>query len=414
MVYMGTSLAVTVAGLLVAYLLYHCEPVDGKTLNAVLFDKMTHGWSPSIGTSFVWITLLSEAVLLFIAAQAGFLDGPRVLANMALDRWFPTQFANLSDRFVTQNGILLMGAAAFVMMWFTKGSVDALVVLYSINVFITFSLSQLGMVVHWWQERTREAQWGRKLAINGFGFCLTTFILISLTVIKFSEGAWITLVVTGALISAALATRRHYRGVTDLLKRLDTIVEAAKLETTSRKANTTDIDPRARTAIVLVNGFNGLGLHTCLHVPRMFGNTFKNFVFISVGAVDAGNFKGSDELETLRHHVEAEVDKYATWARSHGYGTAVYTSIGHDVSGQILRLARQARDTYPNSVFFAGQLLFTRETWLTRMLHNYTAFALQRRFYLANLPFVVLPIRVGDEVQNHRENSEPVNAVAAV
>src|SRR6185503_13560342 len=98
-------------------------------------------------------------------------------------RWFPTSFANLSDRLVTQKGIMLMGAAAFVMMLATVGSVDTLVVLYSINVFITFSLSQLGMVVHWWQERRTDPAWLRKLAINGFGLALTTSILISLTVV---------------------------------------------------------------------------------------------------------------------------------------------------------------------------------------------------------------------------------------
>ena len=115
MVYMGVSLAVTVAGLLLAYLLYAVVPVDGKTLNAVLFEKMTANWGGT-GTVFVFVTLASEAALLLIAAQAGFLDGPRVLANMALDRWFPTRFTNLSDRFVTQNGILLMGGAGLLMM----------------------------------------------------------------------------------------------------------------------------------------------------------------------------------------------------------------------------------------------------------------------------------------------------------
>jgi amino acid transporter len=396
MLYMGVSLAITVAGLLLAYLLFHCEPVDGKTLNAVLFEKMTLHWPTSIGAVFVWVTLASEAVLLFIAAQAGFVDGPRVLANMALDRWLPTRFANLSDRLVTQNGILLMGLAAVAMMMLTRGSVDALVVLYSINVFLTFSLSQLGMVVHWWQERRREPTWGRKLAINGFGFVLTTFILISLTVIKFFEGAWITVVVTGALIALSFAIHRHYRGTTAQLRRLDTIVEAAAVETTSRESVRTTPDPKGRTAILLVNGYNGLGLHTALHVPRLFGNTFKNFAFISVGAVDAGNFKGSDELDSLRAHTAAQVDRYAEWARAHGFGAATYTAIGHDVMGEVMRLARAAREDFPNSVFFAGQLLFAKETWVNRILHNSTAVTLQRRFFLSNLPFVLLPIRVGE------------------
>jgi amino acid transporter len=396
MVYMGVSLAVTVAGLLIAYLLFHCEPVEGKTLNAVLFAKMTAAWPSSLGSTFVWVTLASEAVLLFIAAQAGFVDGPRVLANMSLDRWLPTRFANLSDRLVTQNGIVLMGVAAVLMMMLTRGSVDALVVLYSINVFMTFSLSQAGMVVHWWQERRRDPTWRRKLAINGFGFVLTFFILVSLTVIKFSEGAWVTVLVTGALIWISFMIRRHYRGTTEQLRRLDTIVEAAQIETTSRHAGPGAPDPKAKTAILLVNGFNGLGLHTALHVPRLFGNTFRNFVFISVGAVDAGNFKGSDELESLRAYTVEQAGKYAAWANARGFGTTTYTAIGHDVMGEVMRLSKQAKEDFPNSVFFAGQLLFARETWVNRVLHNSTAFTLQRRFFLENLPFVMLPIRVGE------------------
>lgn len=397
MIYMGVSLAVTVGGLLLAYLLFRVEPVEGQTLNSVLLSKLTAAWPHPFGAGFRWVTLLSEAVLLFIAAQAGFLDGPRVLANMALDRWFPNRFANLSDRLVTQNGILLMGLAAVAMMALTRGSVDALVVLYSINVFVTFSLSQLGMVVHWWKERSREQAWRRKLFINGLGFSLTTFILISLTVIKFFEGAWVTILVTGALIAAAFAVRRHYRGVTEQLRRLDAVVEAAdaKVHASNNSSAVQTPSPKGRTAVILVNGYNGLGLHTCLHVPRIFGDTFRNFVFLSVGAVDAGNFKGQDELAALREHIADECEKYARWARAYGYAATTFTTIGHDVTGEVLQLAERAKAEYPNSVFFAGQLLFARDTRLNRLLHNSTVAALQRRFLFANLPFVVLPIRVG-------------------
>ncbi len=393
MLYMGASLAVTVAGLLAAYLLFRVEPVDGKTLNAVLLEKLTASWPPAAGSAFVWVTLASEAALLLIAAQAGFLDGPRVLANMALDRWFPTRFANLSDRFVTQNGILLMGGAALAMMLVTRGSVGLLVVLYSINVFITFTLSQLGMVVHWWRERRTERAWLRKLAINGFGLALTSFILVSLTAVKFFEGGWATLLVTGLLVAAAFAIRRHYGRVSEQLRRLDTIVEAAATKDAPQPSAA--LDSQARTAVLLVNGYNGLGLHTALHVPRMFGDTFRNFVFLSVGAVDAGNFKGAAEIESLRVHTAAEAERYATWARTHGYAAATLTALGHDVMGEVMRLAAEARDKFPNSVFFAGQLSFTNETRLTRVLHNHTALALQRRFFAAKLPFVVLPVRVG-------------------
>ena len=83
---------------------------------------------------------------------------------MALDRWFPARFATLSDRFVTHNGIVMMGGSALLLMVGSRGSVDWLVVLYSINVFITFTLSQLGMVRHWWQERTWPA--GRQRSLS--------------------------------------------------------------------------------------------------------------------------------------------------------------------------------------------------------------------------------------------------------
>ena len=98
-----------------------------------------------LGQAFVVIvTLLSEGALLVVAAQAGFIDGPRVLANMAVDSWMPRRFAALSERLTTQNGILLMGAASLAALLYTRGDVGQLVVMYSINVFLTFSLSMFG------------------------------------------------------------------------------------------------------------------------------------------------------------------------------------------------------------------------------------------------------------------------------
>ena len=153
--------------------------------------------------------MLSATALLFIAAQAGFLDGPRVLATIALDRWFPTRFATLSDRFVAQNGILLMGGAAFVVVVLTEGSVGLLVILYSINVFLTFTLSQLGMCVHWVKQRGTGQRWRRGLFINGLGLLVTSSILVALCTIKFFEGGWVTIVATVLVVALAANVRRH-------------------------------------------------------------------------------------------------------------------------------------------------------------------------------------------------------------
>ena len=100
-----------------------------------------------MGKGFLWLTLASEALLLFVAAQAGFIDGPRVMANMSIDSWLPHRFAQLSDRLTMQNGVLLMGLASARSASSTPAATSrTLVTLYAINVFLTFSLSQAGDV----------------------------------------------------------------------------------------------------------------------------------------------------------------------------------------------------------------------------------------------------------------------------
>ena len=397
MKYMAISLSVTVMGLMMAYILFDVRDSPGKTLNAILFESVTASWGGFYGVGFVWITLFSEAVLLFIAAQTGFLDGPRVLANMALDKWLPTRFAMLSDRLVTEKGILVMGIASLAMMLASNGSVDFLIVLYSINVFITFSLSQLGMVKHWWEQRGTEKQWLKKLIINGIGLTLTTFILISVLILKFDEGGWVTMVITGVLVLGAFFIKNHYNKTYSTLKRLDVIVEAAVLSGSDVHDSTTPApvyDSKAKTAAILVNGFNGLGLHTLFSVFRLFGSTYKNYVFVEIGSIDAGNFKGADEIENLGSFVRNETSKYVDYMNDHGHYAEAYFSIGTDVVDEVNKLVPSIREKFPDIVFFGGQLVFTNETFMDRWLHNYTVFAVQQNLYVHGIPFVILPVKV--------------------
>ena len=397
MKYMALSLSLTVMGLMLAYILFDVRDSPGKTLNAILFESVTASWGGFYGVGFVWITLFSEAVLLFIAAQTGFLDGPRVLANMALDKWLPTRFAMLSDRLVTEKGILVMGIASLVMMLASNGSVDFLIVLYSINVFITFSLSQLGMVKHWWEQRATEKQWFQKLMINGVGLTLTTFILISVLILKFDEGGWVTMVITGVLVLGAFFIKNHYNKTYAILKRLDIIVEAAVLTGSDVHDSTTPspvYDPKAKTAAILVNGFNGLGLHTLFSVFRLFGSTYKNYVFVEIGSIDAGNFKGADEIDNLGSFVRNETSKYVDYMNDHGHYAEAYFSIGTDVVDEVNKLVPAIREKFPDIVFFGGQLVFTKESMMDRWLHNYTVFAIQQNLYIHGIPFVILPVKV--------------------
>ncbi len=389
MLYMSISLALTVFGLMFAYLFFNVQHTPGKTLNASLFENMAAHWG-AIGHPFVMVTLISEALLLFIAAQAGFLDGPRVLASMAVDRWLPTKFASLSDRLVTQNGILLMGGAALVTLFLTQGSVRFLVVLYSINVFITFCLSQLGMVRHWWKERGRS--WKRKMFINGLGLLLCSFILVSVIIMKFHDGGWITIVVTGSLVWVSFIVKKHYVATSKQLRRLNDLMEVANIVNTLDKIPV--FDPKAKTAIIMVNGYNGLGLHTLFNVIRLFGKEFRNFAFVQIGVIDAGNFKGAAEVDHLKQSIDKDLSRYVRFMHGQHIYAEGFSFIGTDVMEEIDTRVPDILNKYPNAVFFGGQLVFPKDHLFNRWLHNYTVFSMQRTFYQNGIPFVILPIRV--------------------
>lgn len=399
--YMAVSLAFMAVGLMLGYLFFNVQHHENKTLNAVLLEAVTAGWDRPFGYSFVLITLISEAILLLVAAQTGFLGGPRVLGNMAIDRWFPTQFSILSERFVIQNGILLMGIASVILMIISRGSVGFLVVLYSINVFITFFLSQAGMVRHWWRVKGKARHWQRKLLVNGVGLVLTAFILISVVTLKFYSGGWITIFITGSLIIVAIVIKSHYNKTLKLLKRLDTLITAADIadsqtvkDNLAHSSSAPKLDETAKTAVILVSGYNGLSLHTLFNVIRLFGDNFKNFFFIQAGVIDAGNFKGAEGIERLKGHVREELNRYVKFMRAQGFYAEGFSALGTDVVEEACAVATDIYNKYPQAVFFGGQLVFPKDTFFTRMLHNYTTFAIQRKLYQQGIPFLIMPIRV--------------------
>jgi len=397
--YMAVSLSFVVLGLMVAYLLFKITPQSGKTLNAILFESAALDWG-KFGYAFVLVTLISEATLLFVAAQTGFLGGPAVLANMAKDRWFPTRFSTLSDRLVTYNGIIIMGGLALVLMILTHGSVKILVVLYSINVFITFVFSQAGMVRHWWQVRSEFKGWFKKILINGMGLVLSAFILVSMVVMKFFDGGWVTLFITGALIILAILIKRHYYHTAKLLHRLNNLVtvaesaEDAKLNPEIEEKKEIKFDPKAKTAVLLVSGFNGIGLHTLFGVIRLFSGVFKNFVFVQVGVLDAGNFKGKDEVGRVEDETRNDIERYTRFMNKQGFFAEGFFEVGTDVVEEAGNIANKVIKRFPNAVFFGGQLIFPDDSFVVRILHNYTVFAMQKKLYRQGIPFVILPIRV--------------------
>lgn len=394
MLYLAVSLALTAGGLLLCYLLWHVHPQaehgHGKTMNALLAEAVSDGWWG--GRAFVVVLLVSEATLLIVAAQAGFVGGPRVSANMALDSWLPHGFSTLSDRLTTGNGVLIMGGVSLLVLIATAGRVDLIVVMYSINVFLTFTLTMGGMVVFWiWHQRARpagERAWA--LALFGFSAVLCAAILVVTVVSKFNQGAWMTLVATGALVAVCLIVRSHYRRVQQRAAALFAQFQDLPLS----DAPPRPIDRSRPTAIILVAGYGALGIHTLLNVQRVFPGHFGNVVFVSVGVMDTGAFKGVDTVDDLRRRTEEALDKYVRLATGLGLPAASHCAIGTDAVDAAAELCLGVAKDYPRCVFFAGKLIFYNERWYHRLLHNNTAHAVQKRLHWAGRAMVIMPARM--------------------
>jgi amino acid transporter len=390
MLYMALSLAIMAGGLIVCYLLFDIRPTQGRTMNAMLADGVFGAWP--LGGVIALITIFSEGALLIVGAQAGFIGGPRIMGNMAIDLWLPRRFAALSERLTMQDGVLLMGISSLALLLYTHGSVSALVVMYSINVFLTFSLSQYGMINYYLKRRKRETSWKRYIMIHFLGFILCLTILIVTLVVKFEEGGWMTLLITGCLIALCYIIRGHYRNVRKGARSLDDILMGMYLE--GSKVNTDPCKPDDMTAVLLVGGYNGFGLHSFLSIFRTFPNVYKNFIFVSVGEIDSGSFKGVEEMEALKHYVEDGLKKYVNLARKLGFAADFRVDIGIDVVETATTLCQTVAGEYARSTVFAGQLIFQKQSMFQRFLHNETAFAIQRRLQWEGIAMMILPIRV--------------------
>ncbi len=389
MVYLATSLAITAGGLLVCYLLFRIRPEEGRTLNAILSEEVFRSWP--FGKWVALITILSEGALLIVGAQTGFIDGPRVMSNMAIDSWFPRRFASLSERLSMQNGVLLMGIAAFILLIYTQGSITALVIMYSINVFLTFSLSQFGMARFFVKNRDIDKNWKQHIVIHIIGLILCLTILTVTVYEKFGEGGWVTLLITSMVIVLCYLIRAHYKKVKVAMRKLGEVLSDIPPFATF---NHEPVNQNDMTAILLVSGFSGFGLHTLLSIVRYFPNVYKNFFFLSVAEVDSGSFKGIAEIEALKESVKKDLLKYVKITRQHGFPADFRTDVGTDVVENASDLVESTVKEFPKSTVFTGKLVFRHEHPFQKILHNETANAIQRRLQWNGIATVILPIRV--------------------
>jgi amino acid transporter len=386
MMYMASSLSLIAGGIIVLYLLWHVQPVNGMTLNAVVFRDI-------LGTSY-WghiglVTLLIfEAGLLFVGANTGFLGGPAVLANMAQDDWVPRRFTGLSTRLVKQNGILFFGVFSIITLILTQGHIELLVIFYSINVFVTFSVSLLGLMVYWWKNRTKKEKWLGNLLLSTLAFSLCVIILLTIIISKIGFGSWMTLLFTSIVVLTCINIKKRYKKHEKLKRKLDKSLELPLQEKTQRM---TALDSTKPTAVFLIQDI-GAALHTILWVERMFPKHFKNYIFVSYGWVDTDSFGSNRAIKQLQKNTERVIDYLQTFALNHGIACDSYRQFGTDPIEDVTNMAKAINDEYDNAIFFSSRYVYQNEKLINRMLHSDFSLMVQRRLQNIGTKMLIIPL----------------------
>jgi amino acid transporter len=247
--WMAALLATMFIGTSVMAYLYHIHPHEHETVisqfGRIIFTGYL-GW-------FYYLVQITTALILVLAANTSFADFPRLSSLLARDRFLPRQFANRGDRLVFSNGIVLLAVFSAILVWAFRGDTSRLIPLYAVGVFLSFTLSQSGMIVHWWKEgralKTMRASaveneleanvtdvasierkslaevaqlekgshWRKSLAINGVGAVATLVVLMVFIATKFIHGAWIVVVLVPLLVLMFLRIHRHYFDVAQQL-----------------------------------------------------------------------------------------------------------------------------------------------------------------------------------------------------
>lgn len=192
----------------ITFLAIHFHKVPNPELGTVV-SQVTEA---IVGRSFFyyWIQIVT-CLILVLAANTAYADFPRLASILAQDRFFPRQLAAIGDRLVFSNGIVFLGVVSALLIWLFDANTHALIPLYSVGVFLSFTLSQTGMSLHHW--RHREPKWKQSLALNAFGATATGVVAAIVAITKFTEGAWLVIIILPIMVLVFKTIRKHYESM---------------------------------------------------------------------------------------------------------------------------------------------------------------------------------------------------------
>jgi len=343
----------------VSILAHHLQPYPSEKIT--VFAEM--GQQVFGNNAVFWILQLATAGILTLAANTAYADFPRLSSIIARDGYLPRQLANRGDRLVFSNGVIVLAGVAALLIVAFGGKTNALIPLYAVGVFISFTLSQAGMVRH--HQRLREPHWKRGVVVNGIGSFATALVAIIIATTKFTEGAWIPLIVIPIIVILFKTIKGHYSSV------------AAGLQVG------TDYKPRRmnHTVVVLVGGVHRGVLEALAYSKSLAPNRL-----LAVTVV-------SDEEEQDR--IEQ---------RWRDYNIDVPLEIVHspyrELTRPLLRFIDELDARYDNSIVTVVLPEFVVGSWWSQLLHNQSALFLKGRLLFRKGTVVT-------SVPYHLENDAP-------
>ena len=281
-------------------------------------------------------------LILLLAANTSFADFPRLAFFLARDRFIPRQFSTQGDRLVFSNGIVILGGLALVLLLIFKGDTHALIPLYAVGVFVSFTLSQGSMVRRW--LRVRGPGWGWRLAVNGVGALVTGIVMLTIAVTKFSHGAWIVVLLIPTLVAAFIMVHRHY----------DEVARQLSLDDYSAPP------PMTNTVLVLVGDLHRGVVHALQYAQTLSPSAKALYV------------------ETDPERTRRLEERWGKWGQ--GLPLIVLTSPYRSLLGPLLEYIDQLQHYGDNHVVTIVLPEFIPARWWQQILHNQTALLIKGTF----------------------------------
>lgn len=316
---------------------YHIVPNPAETV----LSQLARG---IFGTGAVYFYIqATTALILVVAANTSFADFPRVSSLMARDGFMPRQLMNRGNRLAFSNGIILLAFFSILLIVLFNGDTTRLIPLYAIGVFISFTLSQSGMVRHWYKEHGKG--WVKKAIINGTGALTTLTVLMVIAITKFVHGAWIVILVTPILITIFLTIKRHYESIADQLSLV----------------NLRPPKPAHNWVLMCIGGVHRGTLQALRYAKMISNNGDVNVIYV--------NTRSEEPTDILQ-----KWDKY-------GFSSPleVIKSPYRDVIGPIIARVKQIHNEHPDDFITIVVPEFVCKKWWQHLLHNQTAFILKTR-----------------------------------